>query len=68
MRCPRCRTELAKPTVDGTPMIRTRGLLLKSGQLVFCCPSCKSDVPTGIGSSALALLLFPQGSATPKKS
>jgi len=45
MRCGNCGANLQHENPGGEPLLRNKGLVLKSSGLVVICPKCKSDVP-----------------------
>lgn len=62
MKCPHCHEPLTKATATGGVMLRTRGVVFKSGGMLVVCPKCKGDVqPTADLMKALqnvAVLFF----------
>ena len=48
MICPHCQSNLAQRSMNGDPMMRTRGLVIKSTGLALICPKCKGDVPVSL--------------------
>ena len=45
MKCGSCGANLQQENGSGEPLLRNRGLVLKSSGPVAICPRCKSDVP-----------------------
>lgn len=45
MICPHCHAELTRNNARGEPVIRNRGIVMKSDGLALVCPKCKGDVP-----------------------
>lgn len=54
MTCPGCGAVLGKLNAAGEPMLRMRGLVLKTEGVVALCPKCGRDVPVA-GEMARAI-------------
>lgn len=67
MKCAHCATELVRATKGGTPMLRTKGLLVKAGALVAICPNykCKADVPMSADVMETLHVFFQRGIRAP---
>lgn len=59
MICPKCSAEIGHVNRKGEPMLRGRGLVLKTRSVAMVCPKCAADVPvTGEFAKALQARLF----------
>lgn len=45
MICPHCKANLTQRNGSGEPLLRNRGLVIKSTGLALVCPKCSGDVP-----------------------
>jgi hypothetical protein len=60
MQCPSCKSVLTQRNRFGEPIVRNRGIVLKSSGVYLVCPKCRADVAFNPEVLRLApLVVFP---------